>query len=225
MYRVTKLPRAFLATTDEVIAQGPTNSDVDTRILLQSIQIAEERFLRPVLGSAFYDDFRAKKNTKVTAVNKAFLESLFPEGTQLSEGEIVNAIEFVDDEKYVELWNEHLWKLAAEAIVYIASPINYSRFAAAGEEQNNPKTVAFQGDGKGAAGVELAQFKFKLDKLLMERVDPLINAMRVWLLENRTDFPLYQPPIGTSSDGGVLKRTAWITGIYPNNKNSYQECQ
>ena len=62
MYRVNDLPRRVLITPDEVIAMGPTANSVDPRNILLAIQIAEDRFVRPVICKTLYNDFRNKKN-------------------------------------------------------------------------------------------------------------------------------------------------------------------
>ena len=224
MYRLSQLPRKVLITTDEVINQGATDNNADSRMLLSAIQIAEERFIKPVLGKELYYDFRNKKNVVVDTINKTYLTDLINEANDsedivLKEGDIINAIELVDNEWYKTLWYEHLWKLDAECVVYIASPTNYSRFTASGEMENNPKAIT--NEGQGAATVDLDKMKWKMDKMLMDRIDPLIAAFDEWMYDSMGYFPLYKNyNLWNRNDGVSVKRKSpWIHGIYNDRRN------
>lgn len=229
MYRVNLLPRKVLLVHDEVFAQTAIDNNADPRILLSAIQIAEERFVKPAIGKELYYDYRDKKNRVVTADNKAALEALINadnagDAVVLEVGQIVNAIEFVTDEWYLQLWNEYLWKLAAECVVYIASPTNFSRFTASGEEVNNPKTIDFNGKGSNATSVELKDMQWKLNKMLQDRIDPLQAAMHEWICDYKVHFSLYKKcPCDEKKEDGVsyLRKTPWVHGIYGRNR---REC-
>lgn len=226
MYRINPLPRKVLITTDEVIALGPVDQDANPRNLLTAIAIAEDRFIKQGIGKELYNDFREKKNVVVTAGNITTLQSKFKPGVTLNEGEMVNAIELVDNAKYVELWNEYLWSMVAECVVYIASPTNYSRHTSQGEMNNNPQVVAMQqaGNGKGAASVGLKEMQWKLDQLLMNRIDPIKAAMHEWLCDNKADFPLYKKDCGCGTNGiSTARKTGWID-VYSNDKNEDECC-
>jgi len=228
MYRLNLLHRKCLITTDEVIALAPTDQSVDPRNLLSAIQIAEERFIKPSICKQLYYDFREKKNIVVTDINLDYLQGLVNESlaeaevVELNEGDLINAIELVDDSWYVELWNEHLWKLIAECVVYTASPTNYSRFTSSGEMQNNPKTITFQGDGQGSSSVDLKTIQWKMDKIMQDRIDPLIAAMHEWICDNKAHFPLYTcKQCDCKKDDGVSisRKSGWIHGLYDKRKN------
>jgi hypothetical protein len=216
MYRVNLLPRKVLITSDEVIQLGPVDGTVDPRNLILAIQIAEERFIKKAICKAMYYEFRDQKNVEVTAINKAYLEGLINVGNSgepvvLSEGQLVNAIEFVTDNWYKQLWYEHLWKLVAECVVYVATPTNYLRYSSAGEMQNNPKTIT--NEGQGAVSAESKDVKWKMDKLLMDRIDPLIESMHEWICDNKENFPLYDCKECACNDkNGVSykRKTAWV---------------
>jgi hypothetical protein len=211
MYRINQLPRKVLITPDEVIALGPTHNSVDPRNILLAIQIAEDRFIKPAICKDLYNDFRNKKNVVVTEINKAFLQSCFPADVTLSVGEIVNAIELVDNQDYVDLWNEQLWKLVAECVVYIATPTNFSRYTAAGEMVNNPKSMGM--DAQGSATVDLKDMKWKLDKMLMDRIDPLIAPTQEYICDNISKFPLYNcRKCECENNNGISykRKTGWI---------------
>lgn len=229
MYRLNLLPRKVLITTDEVIAQSATDNDVDPRQLLSAIQIAEERFIKPAICKDLYYAFRDAKNVIVNDVNKDLLQEYLNEGLEdnqqlyvLKNGDIVNAIELVDDIWLRNLWNEHLWKLIAECVMYIASPTNFSRFTASGEMEANPKS--FGSEGQGSASVELGKMKWKMDKLMQDRIDPLIASTQEWLCDNQSHFPLYNcRSCGKHNDGVSFKRkTGWIH-VYENEKKNCEE--
>jgi hypothetical protein len=224
MYKVNLLPRKVLITPDEVISQGPTDANPDPRVILQAIQIAEDRFVKPAIGKDLYNDFRDKKNVVVTTINKTNLESAFNNGAVLSNGEMVNAIELVDNAWYIQLWNEYLWKLTAECVIYIASPVNYSKFTASGEVNNNPQVMAIQTEGSGSSSVSLRSMQWKLDQILMNRIDPLKAAMHEWLCDNRGYFPLYNRSCKQNEDGiSYQRKSGWIH-MYDNDSGSKNCC-
>lgn len=227
MYKVNKLPRKVLIVSDEVIAWGPTTDNPEVGNIEKAIQIAEERFIKPLICKDLYNDFRTQKNEIVTDINKEYLEDLFDNGTKLVVGQIVNAIEFCDT-WYRTLWTEHLWKLLAECVIYVASPTNWSKYSAAGEMVNNPKSIAAD-SGSGSNSVDLADIKWKMDKLLMDRIDPLIASTQEYLFDNRNYFPKYNcrdfanlcgdnntsgNRLNNNSGISFQRKTAWVHGIY-----------
>jgi len=234
MYRLNPLPRKVLITTDEVINQGPTDATVDPRTILSAIQIAEDRFIKKAVCNSLYYDFREQKNVVVTEINKSFLEDTINDSIQetngqiepvvLQVGEIVNAIEFVQNEWYVKLWNEYLWKLVAECVIYVATPTNYSRYTSQGEMMNNPKIISMQNDGSGSQSVELKDLKWKMDKMLMDRVDPIISSMEEWICENISNFPKYDCKKCTTDSNGISmkRKSAWIHAY--NDKSENEKC-
>jgi hypothetical protein len=220
MYKVNLLPRKVLITPDEVIAQGPTDGTVDPRNILQAIQIAEERFVKKAICKDLYNDICSIKNVIVTDLNKTFLES--ESGLTLTVGSMLNASEFLND-SYRELWNEHLWKLVAECVVYIATPTNWSKYQSQGEMQLNPKSIAQFNEGSNAASASLKDVQWKLDKLLQDRIDPLIASVQEYICENIGSFPMYncrKCDCGNNDGVGFNRKTGWIHGLYGNRKES-----
>lgn len=215
MYRLSRLPRRVLITTDEVIKQAAISDNPGINQLLNAIIIAEERFIKPAICKDLYYDFRKQKNVVVTDLNKDYLQELISDESgqmvTFDNGDIINAIEFVESDWYKELWFEHLWKITAEAVVYIASPTNYSRFEAAGEMENNPKVIS--NEGQGAASVDLNKMKWKMDKMLMDRIDPLLAGMQEWLSDNRGHFAYYNCHNLYRDDAtgiSTKRKTAWV---------------
>jgi hypothetical protein len=236
MYRVVDLPRKVLITTDEVIKLAPTEGTVSPRLILSAIEIAEDRFIKPSIGATMYNDFRDQKNVVVTSINKSFLEDTIndeivtEESVTLEIGDIVNSIDLVTNAWYKTLWNEYLWKIAAEAVIYVAIPTNYTRFTAEGQMQNNPRTVAYTGDGAGSASAELKDVKFIMDKTMQDRIDPLISSMHEWICDNKDHYPYYMKLTDckcTSKSNGVSvdRKTGFVHGIYDRRKRRCDGCE
>lgn len=228
MYRLNPLPRKVLITTDEVIAMGPTEGTVDPRQLLNAIQIAEDRFIKPAICSDLYYDFRDQKNILVTSSNKGDLENKINNGgtgtpVTVALNQWVNSIEEVTSEWYKNLWNEHLWKLTAECVVYVATPTNFMRFTAQGEMQNNPKSLTGGTEGQNSASADRKDVSWKMDRMMMDRIDPLIASMQQWICENQKEFPKYnckECACSEDKSGGVSfkRKSGWIHGIYSSPK-------
>jgi hypothetical protein len=230
MYRVLQIPRKTLITTDEVIKMTAVDDVPDTKHLLQSIQIAEERFIKPAICSDLYYAIRDMKNVVVDNDNRLALQ----DDTQMTlvNGDILNATEFLTDANFINIWFEYLWKLTAECVVYQASLTNYSRFSASGEMQNNPASIT--NEGRGAVSVDLKTMQWKLKKILEDRIDPLMASMKQWLYDNRSLYPLHncmnwykQDYSGVSVDRktGIIWNAYGRTtsGCYQRTKNRYND--
>lgn len=201
----------------------PTNQNVDVRQIDAAIQIAEERFIRPAMCDSFYYDFRNKKNKKVTALNKEFLEE--ESGIQgLEIGTILNAIEFVGNQGYVELWDTILRKTISECVLYIATPTNASQFTSSGEMEENPSSLM---SGNGAVSVNIDKLRWKTKLLLEDRVSPMLASLNDYLFQYRSLFPLYNCKQFNVNDKGDIinqRKTPIIFGIYDDGNNS-GECK
>lgn len=222
MYNLNPLNRNVLITAPEVLFHGPTSHEADPRMIEQAIIIAEERFIKKAICFEFYEDFRTKKNVVVTNANKAVLEPLVNVGNTglpivLKIGDIVNAIEQVTDAWYKTLWFEFLWKICAECVVYIATPTNFSEYTSQGEMINNPKSLL---EGSGAASATHKEVTWKMDKLLMDRIDPLIASMHEWICLNVDKFPLYKCKHCECKENGIStsRKSGWINAYRKNNK-------
>ncbi len=222
MYRENLLHRNVLIVTDEVIAKAAIEQNVAVRMMQSAIEIAEERFIAPLLGDEFYEEFIDKKNVVVDDTNRAELQAKVNEGNSgelivLTNGQIINAIELLDagvDEWYLKLWNRFLWKITAECVAYIAMPANAIRTTAQGEMQNNPASPM---GGQASASVDVKTIKFKMDKILQDRIDPLIEAMKKWMCTNKSYFPKWDSvKAGCKSTTGisVKRKGPWIHGVY-----------
>lgn len=216
MWTINPLHRNVLIMADEVLFHAPTAHTTDVRMIEQAIIIAEERFIKKALCKDFYEDFRNQKNIIVTDAN---IETLKVKSEiDLKSDDRLNAIELVDDMWVKKLWFEYLWKICAECVIYVATPTNYSEYTAQGEMINNPQSAV---GGDGAKSATQKEVQWKMDKLLFDRIDPLLAAMHEWLCDNKAHFTLYNcKPCKCNEDGVSHKRkSGWINAYDDYNNN------
>ena len=212
MYRINRLTRPTLITVDEVITKAVVEENADIRFLMNSIEVAEERFIAPLLGDNFYEDFINQKNVVVTDANHGTLVTAINTslasiganpiaGTDLINGMMVNAIELVTDANYINLWNRFLWKITAECVDYLSTVPSWTRSTAQGQQQNNPKTLAGTIGDSGTANQK--DIAFKMDKALQDRIGPLIDRMKKWMCNptNQNQIALYDYSYCFCNDG------------------------
>lgn len=221
MYRINRLSRPVLITVDEVVTKAMVEENMDVRFLINSIEVAEERFIAPTLGEAFYNDFITEKNVLVTNINHDALVILINEslaaagknpiaGADLVNGMWVNAIEECTTTNYNTLWNRFLWKICAEAVDILAIVPSWTRSTAAGQQQNNPKSLTGGGEGSGTASMKDVQYK--VDHMLQARLFPLIAEMKKWICDTG-GYTLYDCKCDDKS--GLSKRQGGlILGVY-----------
>ncbi|MFV0140989.1 hypothetical protein [Empedobacter falsenii] len=231
MYRINYLQREVLITPDEIIFHIATASDVDVRLISNSIINAEERFIRPALGDDFYEEFIDSKNITVTSANQAELlskinENLIKEEIEeisakdLPIGSIVNSIDFIQDEHLKKLWFRHLWKLTAECVDAMTTIPSWLKHNASGQQQQNPKTIG--GNNENAASGGIKDVQYKIDSAINTRIEPLLSSMNKWLCKNKANYPLFEADCGdckggqhsvSTSESGLAKSNI-VTGIY-----------
>ena len=232
MFRINNLKRNVLITADEVLFHAPTDQKIDARQIEQNIIIAEERFIANTICDRFYDDFIRQKNRTVTAENKAELllkinSSLELDGlntikeSDLKIGMIINAIEFVENEWYIKLWERFLWKLTAECVDLMCVIPSWLRHTSVGQQMNNPNVIGGNGSGSATGGIK--EIDYKIQNTIRDRIDPLTERMEMWICQNKNNFPQYCKPCktigcndGTDINDGVshIRKTNFITGIY-----------
>lgn len=229
MYRLNPLQRNVLLTVDEVIFHAPTSHTIDPRKIEPNIIVAEERLIMPTLGYEYYYALIDEKNTLVTALNKAGLETeindSLPDGATevtLQEGQIVNSNEFLSASN-LALWKQHLWKLAAEAVILASYPEGFVQFAAEGTVHTTPQAGPMT--NATVTSPELRSMKWSMDKKMMDRIDPLREAMHLWLcVKKKADtslYPLYTKFCDCNVDGVAYKRKSDIVlGLYDDDENT-----
>jgi hypothetical protein len=230
MYRLNPLQRNVLITTDEVIFHAPTKHNLDPRTIQQSIIIAEERFIRPSLCDDFYEALIAAKNLEITDDNKAAQQALYNGSQQagaqaytLKNGDVVNAMEYLSD-AYKTLWKQHLWKLTAECVMIVSTPEAFVQFTSEGAVHTNP--VAGPMTSATVTTPDLRSMKWIMDKKLMDRIDPLIEAMHVWLCKRVATYPLYTKECDCDASGVAYQRkTNMILGLYDDDETKSCNCE
>lgn len=234
MYRINRLNRNVLIVPDEVLFHAATDDVMAERQILQNIIVAEERFIANCIGDQFYEDFISQKNKIVTNDNqqellnqinavKDGINNYNINDTDIPVGTIINAIEFVENKEYVRLWDRFLWKLTAECVDMMTIVPSWLRHTSAGQQLNNPKVIG--GNEGGSASGDMKDIKFKIDIAIQDRIDPLMERMRLWICQNKDKYPLYVKDCGgmncteTNSnndpDGIAFSRkTDFVFGIY-----------
>ena len=225
MYRINYTGRPVLITHDEVLFHAATDSNVDPRQLFQNIIVAEERWIAPALCDEFYYDFITQKNRKVTTDNQASIltqinASLTAAGkpaittNDIPIGTWINAIEFVTDAAYVELWEMFLWKVTAEAVDIATIVPSWLRHTSQGQQKNNPEVIG--GNGQNSASGDRKDVQFKIDKAIQDRIDPLLERMHLWICKRKSSYPLYCKECNCDNPNGVSykRKTDWVFGAY-----------
>lgn len=229
MYQINKLNRPVLITPNEVLFHAPTDQQIDERQILSNIIIAEERWIANVLGDSFYEDFITKKNRKVTTDNVEeivdIINNTLPadkkiDSTMIPIGVYINSMDFITDEWYIKLWERFLWKLTAECVDVTAIIPSWVRHTSAGQMKNNPNVIG--GNGSNSASAELKEVQLKLTRAIQDRIDPLMERMKMWLCTNQSKFN-YKFDCGAygcgeeghSLDGiSHTRKTNFITNVY-----------
>jgi hypothetical protein len=208
--------RNVLITADEVIFHAPTKQTLDRRTIEQSIIIAEERFIRPALCDEFYEQIVIAKNREITSGNKGTTEGEIlvatGETVVLQIGEIVNAWEYLNADLQ-KFWKEHLWKLTAECVMLLATPEAFVQFASEGVVHGAPPAGPMT--TTGLVSPELRSVKWIMDKKLMDRIDPLLEAMHRWLCKRKATYSNYCKVCDCDANGVAYKRKSdLVTGLY-----------
>lgn len=193
MIAVNPLRTKVLITTDEVVFHGPVDNTPDVRMLLSSIIIAESRFVKPLIGLTAYKKMVDLKNQLVTEANLDNMKDLLNDkrspdrkDIELHPGDYVNSDTWLTA-KQLDLWQNHLHKITAECVVYVAMVNNRARFTAKGIIKNAPNLI---GGGVGdTASVDLYELKHLMDKTMWHRIAPLINDMHSYMC--KVSYPDY----------------------------------
>lgn len=233
MYRINPLKRNVLITVDEVIFHGPTQHTLDPRVIEQSIIVAEEGIIRVALGYDFYQALILEKNTLITDANKSAQQTLITESLPtdaqdvvLNTGDIVNALEYLSADN-LTLWKEHLWKLTAEVVIMIAYPEGFVQIGSEGVHHKAPPAGPMTSGG--IVSPDLRTMKWALDKKMMLRIDPLREAMHLWLCKQQDEdddkYPDYEKTCDCNADGVPYKRkTDMILGLYDDEDEITTSC-
>lgn len=198
MVRLNRTLRNVLITSDEVKFHAPTTGEEGERTILNNIIVAEERFVATAIGYEFYEYIADRKNILVTNDNlydlrKRISDDYAKEGTKVPDdfiqvGDIVNSIDFVEDEWIRKLWYQYLWKITAECVELMTLVPSWLQTTKAGQQLQNPASIA--STLNSASGVR-NDVKFKMDNALLERIEPLLERMHNWICRHKINFPKY----------------------------------
>lgn len=189
MYSINPLMRAVLITSDEVIFHAPTKHILDPRMIESSIIVAEERFIRPLIGSKLYNLLVSEKNREITNDTKTAMQLLVGNKVTLdTELHMVNALEYMSTDNK-KLWKEQLWKLVAECVITASYPEGFVQFGSEGTLHNNPPAGLMV--TSGFVTPLLSSIKWSVDKKVQDRISPLSNSLHQYLCTNKIKYPLY----------------------------------
>lgn len=220
MYNLNPLMRNVLITQQEVIFHAPTKQTLDSRMIEQSIIVAEERWIREELGSEFYEDLISKKNLIITSGNLAAQQVLVGPKPTLKAGDIVNAFEYLNTD-YQNLWKMYLWKIVAECVLVSAFPEGYVQMGSQGVFHTVPPAGLQVTSGEVTP--LLSSVKWMMDKKIQDRVSPLLNSMHIYLCKNKTTFTLYKKDCADcikDEENVKVKNAGLALGIYDDSDKS-----
>lgn len=217
MYYLNNLMRPVLITAPEVIFHGSTKHKLDVRAIEQSIIVAEERLITQALGYDFYEALITEKNVEVTSGNIGSIQAEAGSEPIFQEGDIANSMRRLSPAN-LSLWKMHLWKLTAECVMMLAMPDGFVQHTSEGIVHTNP-TAGPLSTGN-VVTPELKSVRWAMDKKMMDRIDPLIEAMHRWICRHKADYPLYEKECDCDANGVAYKRkTDLILGIYNDDEN------
>ena len=196
MYAINYIQKFVLITASECQYKfGDAISPVKWN---SAIEIAEARFVMPLLGYSLYTDMCNAKNIFVTSGNiatlQAFIDAQYsPAGTiTLQPGNIVNAAELPSmSAAYQLLWNSNLWKYVYECVYFVALSENYAQFTAQGITKSNPVGSVIGDTHSNSVGVGLRDIKWLEDRSLLDRINPLQTVLEQFICANKGLYPLY----------------------------------
>lgn len=215
MYALNPLPVNILITPDEVLRYFPGNS-IDPNIFSSVIQLAETRFVVPVIGYSYYQTLCIQKNVVVTDANRATLQSMFPATYNiLQNGNIVNAIELATvSPANAALWNNALWAFIAQCVMFTALPANYAKFTSSGIQKNNPNPTFLGESSQGtSSGISLNDLKYLRDNILLQNISVMQEALEKFIFFNKTSYPLVPVESYCKWDASSNKKEVRNSGI------------
>lgn len=226
MYSINPFSRNTLITPDECTKKIP-NTSLDSVKWISAIELAEVRFVLPLLGWNLYNDICNKKNIIVDSGNISSLQDIFivQFGTDpssglpkvvLSVGMIVNSIELITiTPAYASLWNYALWNYVFNCVYFIAMTENYAEFSSSGLQKNNPIDNSIGSISAKSVGISLEDLRFLNNRWLLDRINPLQEYTEKWICANINLFTLY-PSCNCSkwNKENLSKRTSSFINIY-----------
>jgi hypothetical protein len=155
----------------EVINAGqfkaaPLNARFDQSVIAPYVAFAEDRFLKPFVCAAFYDDLIAEKNAT-------------PSNYNIALGAIVQA--FPNNSDYEFLWKEYLLPYLSMAVAFQSLPFIAVQAGSNGMFENNTtfgQNIGYQGT------------KYYMD-LMLKTIEDRQVKIKEYLCDNKSLFPLF----------------------------------
>lgn len=228
MYAINYIQKNVLITSSE--CQNKFGGAIDPSKWNNAIEIAEARFVLPLLGYNLYTDMCNAKNVVVTSGNIALLQSYFdaqytPAGTvTLTVGMIVNAVELPTmSAAYQLLWNSNLWKYVYECVYFVALSANYAQFSAQGIMKSNPIASAIGDTHTASVGISLNDVKWLEDRSLLDRINPLQTVLEQFLCTNKGSYTLYDSRRCEDCNKKSQRTTSFILDVYDEDDSYYHK--
>lgn len=149
-----------------IVRPTPLNARFDVQLLAPNVNVAELRFIKPLLCADLYNDMIAEKNASDANYNP-------------NVGALV--AKFPTNAAYEALWVAYLQELCARAVYFVSLPNIAFQTGSNGVYNNNSEFAQNAGD-KG--------FKILQDNET-QAITALTGAIKQYLCDNRADFPLY----------------------------------
>jgi hypothetical protein len=130
-------------TNGGILRKAPLNARFDQQLIAPNIQIAELRWIKPLLGAALYADFVADQVVEA-----------FPP----TEPKFNNAA-------YQTLWDEYLWSFDARACIWASMSDIGLQIGANGIYLNNTETS----ENAGIKGIQVKQDLLAQSLLVLEK--------------------------------------------------------
>lgn len=220
MYSINPLSRFTIITPDECTHKLPGVS-LDSKKWIAAIELAEIRFVIPLLGYSLYTDICNDKNVYVDSGNIGALQALINtsfsanKNPTLAIGNIVNSPELGSfSPAYKMLWNQALWNYIYNCVYFIALTENYAQFTSSGVVKANPLDSSIGEVAKSSTGISLSDLRYLNDRWLFDRINPLQDYVELTIFNNLSSFPLYPREKCAHRDSDGNKRTTSFINIY-----------
>lgn len=233
MLGINPISRNVLITPDECTAKL-ANSSIDSHLWASCIEVAESKFVLPLLGWDMYQDICTQKNVVVTSGNIVALQVIFTAqfGTDpvsgnpkviLTTGQVVNGPEQITTTPaYATLWNQALWNFTYQCVYALSLPGNYAQFTSSGIQKNNPLDSAIGTTSSANVGISLNDLRFLVDNQLLDRINSAQNYLEWYLCANAASYPKYPtdncekylPSTANGSSGLIPARASTFINIY-----------
>lgn len=217
-----------LITTDEIIHQVGNANQIDPKVFLNNIIIAETRVAK-FLCYDFYEELVNQKNKKVDSSNLAYYQGLFP-SLSIQIGDYINDVNFLSADNK-ELWiNGWLWKYIAECVMWYSIPNNFAKFETQGLLHHEPNIIGRESANSVTTDLKTAQW---INDRTNDRIDQLEGYIQNWICKRKDKYPLYcncknDACVGTNGNNAIdysSRIASVITSAYEQIDKQNKSCK